>query len=267
MPLGFEEFKEKAARLAGIDLSCYKNVQMDRRIQSLMAAWDIHDYDEYYRVLQTNPGKYQEFVKKLTINVSEFFRNPDRFAELREKILPELAGRNSFLTLWSAGCSNGSEPYTLGIILREMGLTRRVKIIATDIDKIILEKAKVARYNASEVRNVAPELLSRYFKLEDERIYQLHPDIQQMVEFRHHNLLHDPFPPAVDLILCRNVVIYFTEEAKRELYQKFHSTLRPGGYLMVGGTEPLLSYRALGFENPLSFFYRKSLVMEGSNGS
>lgn len=266
MPLGFQEFKEKAARLAGIDLSCYKSVQMDRRIQSLMASWDIQDYDEYYHVLQTNTAKYQEFVKKLTINVSEFFRNPERFAELREKILPEIAAKNSFITIWSAGCSNGSEPYTIGIILREMGLARRSKIIATDIDKVILEKAKAARYNASELRNVAPELLNRYFKPEEERMFQLGPEIQQMVEFRHHNLLHDPFPTGMDLILCRNVVIYFTEEAKKELYQKFYSALRLGGYLMVGGTEPLLSYRSLGFENPLSFFYRKGSTVEGSTG-
>ena len=264
MSLDFDGFKERAAVLCGIDLKRYKNVQMDRRIQSLMATWGIKDYDEYYHVLQTNPVKFQEFLKKLTINVSEFYRNPERFEELQKRILPDLLAQGSTVNIWSAGCSNGSEPYTLAMIFRQIGAGHRVRIMATDVDRIILDKAEAAVYNKAEVKNVAPELLKKYFRVHDDQ-FHLSSEIKKMVEFRQHNLLHDKFPTGIDLILCRNVVIYFTEEAKRELYQKFYQTLKPGGYLMVGGTEPLLYYRTLGFENPITFFYRRAISSSENN--
>jgi chemotaxis protein methyltransferase CheR len=240
---------------------------MDRRIMSLMASWGIDDFDTYYETLQKNSARYQEFVKKLTINVSEFFRNPERFDELRRQILPELLKRFYQVRIWSAGCSNGSEPYSLAIILKELNVGKRVSIIATDIDQAILTKAQAAVYSVNEIRNLSPEIITRYFR-QDGSFYHLKPEIQSMVEFRQHNLLQDPFPQPVELILCRNVVIYFTEEAKAELYEKFYKSLNPGGYLMVGGTEPLLYYRNYGFDNPLSFFYRKPPeTTEGRMGS
>lgn len=265
MPLEFEEFKAKAAELCRIDLSSYKSLQMDRRINSLMRVWGVKDYDEYLHVLQTNPARFQEFVKKLTINVSEFFRNPERFGEVRERILPELLAKRASLDVWSAGCSNGAEPYTVAIILRELGAAQRARLLATDIDQVVLEKAKAGVYSQAEVKNVPPVLLQRYFELRD-GYYHVSPEIKKMVEFRRHNLLHDPFPRTMDFILCRNVVIYFTEEAKAQLYANFFAHLNPGGYLMVGGTEPLLNYRYIGFENPMPFFYRKPAPPEGERG-
>jgi chemotaxis protein methyltransferase CheR len=256
MPLDFAQFKEKVGKLCNIDLSSYKSVQMDRRIMSLMTAWGLSDFDAYYETLQKNPVRYREFVKKLTINVSEFFRNPERFEELKQHIIPELLKHFYQIKIWSAGCSNGSEPYSLAIIFKELNAVKRVSIIATDIDQAILAKAKAAVYSSNEIRNLSPELIAKYFH-EDGGSYHLKPEIQAMVDFRQHNLLQDPFPQPVELILCRNVVIYFTEEAKADLYGKFYRSLSPGGYLMVGGTEPLLYYRNYGFDNPLSFFYRK----------
>lgn len=259
MALEFEEFKAKAAELCRIDLSFYKSAQMDRRIHSLMHAWGVKDYDEYYHVLQTNPPRFQEFVKKLTINVSEFFRNPERFVEVQERVLPELLARRPNLDVWSAGCSNGAEPYTLGIILRELGAGDKVRILASDIDHVILNKARAGVYSPGEVKNVSRGLLSKYFEFKD-GYYYISQEIKKMVEFRQHNLLRDPYPRMMDFILCRNVVIYFTEEAKAKLYANFFTHLNPGGYLMVGGTEPLLNYKNIGFENPLSFFYRRPLT-------
>lgn len=253
--LDYPTFKNAAGELTGIDLSSYKSQQMDRRINSLMQVWNLKTYDDFLEVLKTDPQKYKEFVKKLTINVSEFFRNAERFQELWRNILPELLKKPQ-LRIWSAGCSDGAEPYSIAIILRELKVENRVKIIATDVDKAILEKAEEAVYGLNEVKSLPPELLNKYFETQD-NLYFLKDLIKNMVEFRPHNLFVDAYESNLDLIICRNVVIYFTEDAKSILYQKFLKALSPGGYLMVGGTEPLLSYRQLGFENPLTSFYRK----------
>ncbi len=253
--MDYATFKKMAAELTQIDLSSYKSQQMDRRINSLMSVWNLKTYDEFIELIQNNPQKYKEFVKKLTINVSEFFRNAERFQELWRNVLPELLNKPQ-IRIWSAGCSNGAEPYSIAIILLELGAQDRAKIIATDVDRVILEKAKEATYAYNEVKSIPPDLLSRYFDLRD-GLYILKESVKGLVEFRAQNLLVDDNEGNFDLIVCRNVVIYFTEEAKRELYEKFMGALNPGGYLMVGGTEPILAYRQMGFENPLTSFYRK----------
>lgn len=253
--MDYATFKKMAAELTQIDLSSYKSQQMDRRINSLMGIWNLKTYDEFIELIQNNPQKYKEFVKKLTINVSEFFRNAERFQELWRNILPELLNKPQ-IRIWSAGCSNGAEPYSIAIILRELGAKDRAKIIATDVDRVILEKAREAIYAYNEVKSIPPDLLPLYFDQQN-GLYILRESIKDLVEFRAQNLLEDDNEGNFDLIVCRNVVIYFTEEAKRELYQKFMKALNPGGYLMVGGTEPILAYRQMGFENPLTSFYRK----------
>jgi len=252
----YEEFKRKVSRLCGTNLFLYKSQQMDRRIHTLMNFWGIADYDEYFNVLKTNASRYQEFVKRLTINVSEFFRNPDRFMELWEKILPELLQRPGLVKIWSAGCSNGAEPYSVAIILNELKALDRAVIIATDIDQEILEKARKGVYCASEVKNLPPMLREKYFRQEGE-LFAFSADLKKRVEFRKHNLLLDPFPREQDLVICRNVVIYFTQEAKDRLFQEFNQALRIGGYLMTGGTEPILYFKEYGFENVALSFYQK----------
>lgn len=256
--MDYEAFKKKIGELIGIDLTFYKSQQMDRRIHSLMQMWEVQTYEDYYALIKTNPQRNKEFVKKLTINVSEFYRNPDRFVELQQKILPELLNRFSTLRIWSAGCSDGSEPYSVAIIAHEMKIENRVKIIASDVDRQILEKAQLASYMPNELKNLPPGLLGKYFDANGSQFVLKH-QIKNIIEFRHQNLLLDPFEAGWHLIICRNVVIYFTEEAKKMLYLKFFNALKPGGYLMVGGTEPLLNYRHLGFENITTAFYRKPL--------
>lgn len=251
MGFSYEEFKRIAAELTGVDLSAYKSQQMDRRLHSLMSLWGAADYDEYLAVLRTNEARFREFQKKITINVSEFFRNPERFAELAAAVLPELAQSGCCLRLWSAGCANGAEPYTLAILIKESGYAPGARILATDIDRESLRRAQVAVYTPNEVRNVPPVLLSKYFRPTQAGGYELAEEIRRMVEFKQQNLLHERYEHDLDLILCRNVVIYFTEATKEGLYVRLCQALRPGGYLMVGGTEPLLSFRERGLENPL----------------
>lgn len=256
MSLSYQEFKDQVSKLCGIDLSFYKSRQLDRRIHSLMSLWRINDYDNYLHILKTNAQRYQEFLKKLTINVSEFFRNPESFFYLWEKVIPELLKTKESLRIWSAGCAGGAEPYSIGIILKELGAFHRAHILATDIDAQILDRAKEAVYTTNEVKSLPRELLAKYFR-EDKNYYYLAPEIKKIVRFQQHDLLADPFATGFDLIACRNVVIYFTEEVKNGLYIKFNRSLRMGGYLLVGGTEPLLNYYQLGFESVCYSFYKK----------
>jgi len=256
MPLTYQEFKAAVSELCGTNLFLYKSQQMDRRIHSLMGLWGIDNYEDYLHLLKTNPQRYQEFVKKLTINVSEFFRNPDRFYELWERILPELLKGNRKVKIWSAGCANGAEPYSFALILAELKATLRAEILATDLDEVMLAKALQGQYMRNEIKNLPPELLAKYFR-EENGYYRLDQRIKAQVVFKKHNLLSDPFPRDLDLISCRNVVIYFTEEAKNRLYKQFNQALRIGGYFMAGGTEPLLYYRQLGFDNTAPSFYKK----------
>lgn len=257
--IDYQEFKGLVSQLVGIDLSEYKSQQMDRRIHSLMQSWEIQNYDHCLELLKTNPQRYKEFVKKLTINVSEFFRNPERFEELWRRVLPELLNKNSHTRIWSAGCSNGAEPYSVALIVRELGAADRVEIFGTDIDQVILAKAREGVYEYNDLKNLPPQLISKYFVIQNNRYY-LNDTVKSMVEFLNHNLLKDPFLNSFDLIICRNVVIYFTEEAKKVLYQKFYDCLKPGGYLLVGGTEPLLNYKKLGFINSSVSFYQKPMA-------
>lgn len=257
MGLTYEEFKRIAAQMTGVDLSSYKSQQMDRRLHSLMNLWGVSNYDAYLYMLRTDEARFNEFKKKITINVSEFFRNPDRFAELAQFILPQLFKCGRRLRIWSAGCSNGAEPYTLAILIAEAGYSPGARIVGTDIDRESLRRAFAGIYSPNEVKCVPPELLKKYFRQLDTGAYELAAGIRNAVEFRQHNLLLDPAEHDCDLILCRNVVIYFTESAKETLYPKLCRALRPGGFLMVGGTEPLLNYKEYGLENPLTAFYRK----------
>ncbi|NLM38081.1 MAG: protein-glutamate O-methyltransferase CheR [Firmicutes bacterium] len=256
MALSYEEFKKAVSELCGTDLFLYKSQQMDRRIHSLMNFWGIRDYDEYLTALKTNPQRYQEFVKRLTINVSEFFRNPDRFIELWQRFLPEILQRTGGIRIWSAGCSNGAEPYSIAIILNELNALDQATILATDIDEAILRKAQHAVYSFNEVKSLPPDLREKYFRQEEE-VFYFDEALKKQVQFKKHNLLQEPYPEDMDLIICRNVVIYFTEEAKHKIYVGFNRALRAGGYFLTGGTEPLLYYRHYGFENVATSFYQK----------
>lgn len=254
----YAEFKQRVGTLIGIDLSNYKSQQMDRRINSFMSIWGVTNYDEYYDLLNRDSKVLNDFINKLTINVSEFFRNAERFEELQQQILPELLKRQVNVRIWSAGCSDGSEPYSIAIIVKELGVEKRVQIIASDIDRQIIKKAKEGLYAPNEVKSLPPGLLAKYFTLEpDSNKYRLSDSVKKMVDFRIQNLLTDAFETNLDLIVCRNVVIYFTEEAKNNLYNRFIHSLRPGGYILVGGTEPILQYRQFGLEHVISSFYRK----------
>lgn len=254
---GYEKFKQRFHQKSGLDLNDYKPAQMIRRINNLMGRIGAKNYDQFLDMMNADSKLFKEFMDYLTINVTEFFRTPEKFVELKEKVFPEMLRKsNGRLNIWSAGCSTGAEPYTMTMILDELTPQVRHRILATDLDVEMLAKAAAGVYGPIEMKNVNKMLLQKYFTVEQHKYY-LREEIKSRVEFKRHNLLLDKFETGFDLILCRNVVIYFTEEAKDQLYRRFYQALKPGGVLFVGGTECILNYRDMGFEHYLPFFYRR----------
>lgn len=254
--MDYQTFVENIKRKTGIDLSQYKEAQMKRRLTSLREKRGYSDFQSYFAAMQKDSALFEEFLERMTINVSEFYRNPKRWEVLEKKILPSLLKQNKRLKVWSAACSTGEEPYTLAIILNKFMPLSQISILATDIDKVILERAKIGLYTDRSLKDVPKDVLAKYFVKEDMG-YRIIDDIKKTVTFRQQNLLSDRFDTNYDLIICRNVMIYFTEEAKNNLYYKFSDALRPGGILFVGSTEQIFNPGKYGFTTEDTFFYRK----------
>ncbi len=258
--MDYEQFKALVYELTNIDLNCYKERQMKRRIEALIAKNKISGYDEYVRRIRSDKELFEEFVNYITINVSEFYRNPEQWEVMREHIIPyvseNVAGRD--WKVWSAACSTGDEPYSLVMILSDFMPLDRIHITATDLDKNVLGKAKIGLYNEKSIASLPKRYVDKYFKKVGEKNYQVCDEVKNCVDFREHNLLKDNYPGGFDMILCRNVVIYFTEEAKTEIYRKFNQSLKTGGILFVGSTEQIINYRELNYSAVKSFFYKKN---------
>lgn len=252
------DFKRKLKAKTEIDLDLYKEPQMKRRIGNLVTRASMNSYSSYFDKVAQDKDDFAAFIEYLTINVSEFFRTPEKFSKLETDVIPDLLTRSPKLNIWSAGCSIGAEPYSLAMIMKELTPGVRHRILASDLDVEILAKAKHGVYTDNEIKAMTPERRARYFDKEGDK-YAVKSAIKQCIEFKRHNLLKDPFENNFDLILCRNVVIYFTEEAKDQLYANFFKALKPGGILFVGATEAILNFRKLGYTSFQPFFYQKPL--------
>ncbi len=253
----YEKFKKDVLSLTKIDLNCYKEKQMKRRIDTLISKTSAKSYDEYVVLLKKDKNVFEAFVNFLTINVSEFYRNPDQWKLLETKVFPELIskfGRN--LKIWSAACSTGDEPYSLVMALSRHVPLSQIRILATDIDKQVLEKARVGLYSQKSIASVPEEFKKKYFT-KIGTSYQISDEIKKRVEFKEHNMLRDPYPSQCDMIVCRNVVIYFTDDAKQEIYTKFNQALKDKGVLFIGSTEQIMNYRELNYDRMSSFFFVK----------
>ena len=257
MVYDYEYFKKAVYDLTKIDLNAYKEKQMKRRIDTLIAKNRIVGYDNYIAALKADNRMFEEFVNYLTINVSEFYRNTDQWEILDKEIFPELIqkfGKN--LKIWSAACSTGDEPYSLVMALSRHLPLNQIKIYATDLDKQVIAKAKAGLYAEKSIANV-PEDLKKKFFTKIGPSYQISEEVKARVEFKEHNLLKDTYQTDYHLIVCRNVLIYFTEEAKDEVFRKFQKSIKPGGFLFIGSTEQIINYKEIGYERRNSFFYEK----------
>lgn len=250
----FLQFIASVKKMTGIDLALYKEAQMKRRLTSLRLKRGYTTFAQYFEAIAKDKELFYEFLDRMTINVSEFFRNPGRWEVLENKILPRLVRQSPRLKCWSAACSTGEEPYTLSLLL----LRHRwdASVLASDIDEGAIAKAKQGVYTERALQDCPKDLLDKYFQ-KDSLSYRISDEVKKRVNFRKHNLLADTFESGFDLIICRNVMIYFTEEAKHELYHKFSLALKPGGVLFVGSTEQIFQPQQYQFETEDTFFYRK----------
>lgn len=255
--MDLEYFEEWVLKDFGINLKAYKQNQLQRRILSLMSRVGVNSVEEYINLLKKDKDQRIKFLDFITINVSEFFRNPEIFDELEKKIKVELLNNTSgSLKIWSAACSIGAEPYSLSIIMDEISPNKKHKIIATYLDMTILQRAKEGIYAQAEIKNVKKERLEKYFTKEGEK-YKIKSSIKNVVTFKKHDLILDNYEKDFDLIVCRNVVIYFNQDIKDNIYKKFSESLKKGGLLFVGATESIYNYKDYGFEKVSTFIYRK----------
>ena len=224
-------------------------------------------YEGYCEYLTRTPTEWDMLIELLTINETYFYREEDQLNECCSFVLPLMKGinRDRPLRIWSAACSSGEEPYTLAMLIQETGffLPGTVEIIATDINKKVLQKAEKGWYhnNSFAFRRIPEVLLKKYF-IEENGGYQIKPSTKKMVKFQHLNLLHDDNVAEigeVDIIFCRNVLIYFDQDKTKQVIRSLHRNLAPAGYLFLGHAETITDPK-LGFEkvrSDKSFYYRK----------
>ena len=256
----YTRLKSTIRRTVGIDLDYYKDQQMRRRLDGLISNQGL-DVRGYSALVSRDDGALQRLRDFLTINVTEFFRDIHQYEVLRKRILPRILETTATLNIWSAGCSIGSEPYSLAIILQELTPDRRHRILATDFDRTALRRAQAGGpYRQPEMKATPRWMVLKYFTRSADDYY-VNDSIRERVEFRQQDLLSDRFEWGFDLIVCRNLVIYFSDTTKKMLDRKFYEALKPGGCLFMGGSETMLSARELGFIRAEASFYQKAAAI------
>ncbi len=257
MMMDYELFKKEVFRITKIDLSSYKERQMKRRIDTLINKKGYKGYEDFVKGLRTDEQLLHDFLGHLTINVSEFFRNIEQWELLEKDVLPYLIKNfGKKINIWSAACSTGDEPYSLAMVLSKHIPLSQINIMATDIDDEILKKAKAGIYTSRSVAAVPKEFLNKYFTQENGK-YIVSDEIKKCINFKKHNLLKDPYPSNMHLIVCRNVLIYFTDEAKDDIFTKFSKSLNKGGMLFIGSTEQIFKPDKYNLNSSKSFYYEK----------
>lgn len=250
-------FVQKFHRYSGIDLALYKEAQMNRRLRTLFKKRGFERYDDYFYHVQKNQEAYLELIDRMTINVTEFYRNKQRWEILENVVIPYLLKEKSALKCWSAACSTGEEAYTLVMTLNRYLPFHRIHVLATDIDETVLEGAKKGAYEENALKGCEEEQIKKHFTKDENGRYHVKDEVKRCVTFKKHNLLQDTFEEDYDLIICRNAMIYFTEAAKELLYRKFRDALSETGVFFVGSTEQIFNPKKYGFEVFDAFFYRK----------
>ena len=254
----YETFKKEYFSLSKIDLGLYKEGQMKRRIDNFVIKYKIKSYAEFIELLKKDTEAYDKFVAYLTINVSEFYRNPVQWQTLESSIIPELLNKyGNRLKIWSAACSTGDEPYSLAMVFGEFLPLDHIEILATDLDNDVLEKAKKGYYPEKSINGLPKKSQDKYIERDDTGVVKVSDKLKSCITFKQHNLLRDPYPKGIHIVVCRNVMIYFTDEAKDEIYRKFANSLAPKGILFVGSTEQIIGADKYGFTGLQSFFYEK----------
>lgn len=251
----YEQFILRIKKRTNIDLHLYKEDQMKRRLKAFKTRKGFSTFNDFYAAMLDDRVLFDEFLDHMTINVTEFFRNPGRWEVLGKKIIPDILSKKERIRCWSAACSTGEEPYSAAMVLSSLQI-KDYRILATDINQKVMEIAKRGEYKESSLKNLSPLQISTFFEASGDR-YIIRENIKSKVEFKQQNLLSDPFPEGFDLIICRNVLIYFTDDAKEQVFNKFGKALNQGGYLFVGGSEQIFQPEKYGLKETDTFFYKK----------
>lgn len=245
--VAFEAIKRRIYEVRGLDTRQYKDTYIKRRLAVRMRANSVETYMDYLQILKKNLDEFNPLMDSLTINVTEFFRNPETYQAiegfLRDIIMEKKNRGRNLIRIWSAGCSSGEEPYSIAILLSEIlgdeFKDYNITIYATDIDPIIIGKAKAGIYKSENLKNVSEARISRYFKKLEED-YIIRDEIKRLIRFSKLDLIADKKSKSFDMILCRNVVIYFSRELQERLYMDFYDSLNHNGYFVMGKTETLV---------------------------
>lgn len=247
-PLSAETFAKLRAFIyetTNINMREGKQILVSNRLRKRVVALGLGNYEDYYRYLtETGDDELHHFIDAVSTNETYFYRETNHLEVMREIIFPDLFARKRRVTIWSAGCSTGEEPYTLRITFEE-GLGSlwegELNIVATDINSEVIERAKAGEYRDRSIRLVPPHVLSKYFDDDAEGAFRVKPLLKSSIDFRVNNLLKDP-PPVdqVDVIFCRNVMIYFDRRTQQLLADEYFApVLDPLGYLCIGHSESL----------------------------
>ncbi len=266
--LNFKELKEKIQKVTNLKLDGYREEYLFRRISYHFNKADVNSMEEYFQLLAQKKEFVNELLDCITVNLSYFFRDKHSFEFLQNEILPELISRYSHLRIWSMGCSIGAEIYSIALILDYLKALYKAELIATDTDQGALLQAIGGKYSPNDLKHL-PDIYKKYFKkLEGERVvkpYEVDQDIKDSVTFLKHDLTSGlPLSGTrgmrrYHLLVCRNVMIYFSHEVKENLYQLFYEWLEPGGVLFIGANEIVIGPAKEKFKRIQSQFYRKPL--------
>ena len=229
------------------DFTNYAMSSFRRRITRVVELYNFSSVDELIRKIKEDPKFFEEFVSEITVNVTEMFRDPSFWRELRDHIIPNILLNHQSVSIWHAGCSSGEEVFSMAILLKEMGILEKSKIIATDMDKSILERAKAGKYAVKNmelneknyIRYQGTKTLSDYYKVENGKAV-MDPSLVKNVSFREHDLVKGVVFNKFDLVLCRNVMIYFNQTLQNVVLRKLHESMFRYGYLAIGSKESLI---------------------------
>ena len=240
----FNQFKDKIYKESGIHFSAVNRPILESRIKERCKITNIGSCNDYFQLINSNSNELMTLLDSVTTNLTKFFRNESQFVTLKENVLTEIIGRkkNKRISIWSAGCSTGEEPYTIALVLLDVignfsGWD--VKIIASDISLKSLMIAQKGEYSKERLENVSPQYLNKYFIKKDDNNYIANNELKNIIKFDYHNLNHEAEYRDLDIIFCRNVIIYFDREAQINVIKKFYKSLDDIGYLFIGHSESL----------------------------